>query len=147
MVGSPRGHSCPRRRSRHGAAIVAAYTLWDAYSVTDLAVPPLIYFGLASVLQSLLLTPRVLSDRPRLRLLWSEYRREVLVVGLLSPVAYLLVLYAMRLAPVSLVAPAREVSIVLSGLAAWLVLGESNAVRRLAGSIVVLAGIIAIAFA
>lgn len=126
---------------------IAAYTLWDAYSVTDLAVPPLIYFGLASFMQSLLLTPRVLSDRGRLQLLWQEYRREVLVVGLLSPVAYLLVLYAMRLAPVSLVAPAREVSIVLSGLAAWLVLGEANAVRRLAGSTVVLAGIIAIALA
>jgi len=35
----------------------------------------------------------------------------------------------------------------LGGLAAWLVLGETNAVRRPAGSVVVLAGITAIAMA
>src|SRR5438067_279086 len=55
------------------------------------------------------------------------------------------VLDAMRMAPVSLVAPAREVSIVLGGLAAWLVLGEADPVRRLTGSVIVLAGIAAIA--
>ncbi|ADB35746.1 protein of unknown function DUF6 transmembrane [Kribbella flavida DSM 17836] len=128
-------------------ALIAAYTLWDAYSVTTLAVPPLIYFGAASVLQSLFLAPQVLRRPEQLRLLWKENRREIWVVGILSPMAYLLVLFAMQLAPVSLVAPAREVSIVLSGLAAWLVLGEANARRRLVGSAVVLAGIIAIALA
>jgi drug/metabolite transporter (DMT)-like permease len=126
-------------------ALIAAYTLWDAYSVTTLAVPPIIYFAGGSLLQSAMLTPKVLRHKDQLRLLWKENRREVCIVGLLSPIAYLLVLFAMRLAPVSLVAPAREVSIVLSGLAAWLVLGESGARRRLIGSAVVLAGIVAIA--
>jgi drug/metabolite transporter (DMT)-like permease len=128
-------------------ALIAAYTLWDAFSVTTLAVPPLIYFAAASVLQSLLLAPQVVRRPEQLRLLWKENRREIAVVGLLSPIAYVMVLYAMRLAPVSLVAPAREMSIVLSGLAAWLVLGEAGARRRLAGSVVVLAGIVAIALA
>jgi drug/metabolite transporter (DMT)-like permease len=128
-------------------ALIAAYTLWDAYSVTTLAVPPIIYFATGSLLQSAMLTPKVLRAKDQLRLLWKENRREVLIVGSLSPVAYLLVLFAMRLAPVSLVAPAREVSIVLSGLAAWLVLGEAGAQRRLLGSAVVLAGIVAIALA
>jgi drug/metabolite transporter (DMT)-like permease len=128
-------------------ALIAAYTLWDAYSVTTLAVPPIIYFATGSILQSAFLAPKVLNNREQLRLLWKENRREVLIIGLLSPVAYLMVLFAMRLAPVSLVAPAREVSIVLSGLAAWLVLGEAGARRRLLGSAVVLAGIVAIAFA
>lgn len=128
-------------------ALIAAYTLWDAYSVTTLAVPPIVYFATGSILQSALLAPKVLSNKEQLRLLWKENRRDVLIVGTLSPVAYLLVLFAMRLAPVSLVAPAREVSIVLSGLAAWLVLGEAGARRRLLGSAVVLAGIVAIAFA
>jgi drug/metabolite transporter (DMT)-like permease len=128
-------------------ALIAGYTLWDAYSVTTLAVPPLIYVATGSLLQSAMLTPKVLRNPGPLRLLWKENRREVLIVGLLSPIAYLMVLFAMRLAPVSLVAPAREVSIVLSGLAAWLVLGETGARRRLAGSAVVLAGIVAIALA
>jgi len=126
-------------------AVIACYTLWDAYSVTTLDVPPLVYFGIGTIMQSLLLTPFAMNDRRQVGQLWREHRREVLIVGLLSPVAYLLVLFALRMAPVSLVAPAREVSIVLGGLAAWLVLKEANAVRRLVGSAVVLAGIVAIA--
>ncbi|WP_433011874.1 EamA family transporter [Kribbella sp. CA-294648] len=128
-------------------ALIAAYTLGDAYSVARLGIPPLIYFGAASLLQSLLLTPHALRHREQVRLLWAESRREIWIVALLSPAAYLLVLFAMRLAPVSLVAPAREFSIVLSGLAAWLLLGEAGAPRRLVGSAIVLAGIVAIALA
>ncbi|GAB3730885.1 EamA family transporter [Amycolatopsis oliviviridis] len=126
---------------------IAAYTLWDAHSVTGLGVPPIVYFGTGAIVQSLLMAPYALKDREEVSWLWREHKREILIVGLLSPIAYLLVLYALQIAPVSLVAPARELSIVLGGLAAWLVLGEANAVRRLAGSAVVLAGITAIAMA
>jgi drug/metabolite transporter (DMT)-like permease len=128
-------------------AVIAGYTLWDAHSVTGLGVPPVIYFGLGSVLQSVLLVPGALADRAEVSRIWREQRREVLLVAVLSPIAYILVLFALTMAPVSLVAPARELSIVLGGLAAWLVLGERDAVRRLAGSVIVLSGIAAIAAA
>ncbi|MDT8914580.1 DMT family transporter [Amycolatopsis sp. PS_44_ISF1] len=128
-------------------ATIAAYTLWDAHSVTTLGVPPLVYFGGGAVGQSLLLSRTAYRGRAEAGRLWKEHRKEVLIVGLLSPAAYLLVLYALRIAPVSLVAPARELSIVVGGVAAWLMLGERNAVRRLIGSLVVLAGIAAIAVA
>ncbi|MEV6906545.1 EamA family transporter [Amycolatopsis sp. NPDC051071] len=126
---------------------IAAYTLWDAHSVTGLGVPPIVYLGTSAILQILLMAPYALKDREDVSWLWREHKREVLIVGVLSPVAYLLVLYALQIAPVSLVAPARELSIVLGGFAAWLVLKEANAVRRLIGSVVVLAGITAIAMA
>ncbi|MEC3977270.1 DMT family transporter [Amycolatopsis sp. H20-H5] len=128
---------------------IAAYTLWDAHSVTALGVPPVVYFGSGALLQSLLLMPYALKRRGRgeVAALWRDYRKEAFIVGLLSPFAYLLVLFALKIAPVSLVAPARELSIVLGGLAAWLMLGEANAGRRLAGSVIVLAGIAAIAVA
>jgi drug/metabolite transporter (DMT)-like permease len=128
-------------------AVIAGYTLWDAHSVTGLGVPPVVYFGLGSVLQSVLLVPGALAGRAEVARIWREQRREVLVVAVLSPIAYILVLFALTMAPVSLVAPARELSIVLGGLAAWLVLGERDAVRRLAGSVIVLSGIAAIAAA
>jgi drug/metabolite transporter (DMT)-like permease len=127
-------------------ATIAAYTLWDDHSVNALAVPPLVYFSAGALLQSMMLAPRALR-RGDVGRLWRAHRREALIVGVFSPVAYLLVLYAMRLAPVSLVAPAREVSIVLGSLAAWRVLGEADPVRRLAGSVIVLIGIAAIAAA
>jgi drug/metabolite transporter (DMT)-like permease len=128
-------------------AMIAAYTLWDAHSVTALAVPPLVYFGAGSIGESLLLLPTALRAKASVAALWREHRREVLIVGLLSPLAYLLVLYALQIAPVSLVAPAREISIVVGGVVAWRLLGEAQAVRRLLGSVVVLAGIAAIAVA
>jgi drug/metabolite transporter (DMT)-like permease len=126
---------------------IAAYTLWDAHSVTTLSVPPVIYFGSGCLVQSVLLAPYAIQDRAKVASLWRNHRRDILIIGLLSPLAYLLVLFAMRMAPVSLVAPARELSIVFGGVAAWLMFGEPNVVRRLSGSLVVLAGITAIAVA
>jgi drug/metabolite transporter (DMT)-like permease len=61
--------------------------------------------------------------------------------GILGPLAYILILAAMQLAPVSIVAPAREVSVVLVGLAGWLLFREPHPVQRLIGAAVVLAGV------
>ena len=126
---------------------IAAYTLWDAHAVTTLAVPPLVQLAGTSVYETALLTPYALSRRTRVAELWRDNRAAVLAVGALSPLAYLLVLFALRLAPVSLVAPARELSIVMGSLGAWLLLREPNPGRRLAGAVIVLAGVAAIAAA
>lgn len=125
-------------------ATIAAYTLWDAHSVNGLDVPPLPYLACGVVLQSATMAPYALRG-VRTRTLWRSHWQAATLIGVLSPVAYVLVLYAMQMAPVSLVAPAREVSIVLGGLAGWLVLREPHPARRLGGSIVVLVGIAAIA--
>jgi drug/metabolite transporter (DMT)-like permease len=123
---------------------IAAYTLWDDHAVNALAVPPLPYFALGLLVQCLVLAPAGWQDRERARQVWSVHRRQVVAVALLSPLAYVLVLQAMRMAPVSLVAPARESSIVVGSLLAWLVLREPHPARRLAGSVVVLVGIAAL---
>jgi drug/metabolite transporter (DMT)-like permease len=129
-----------------GAAI-AGYTLWDAHSMNALAVSPLIYSGASSVVQSLVLAPHALKTRRRVAELWRTRWREVVTIAVLAPTAYVLVLYAMRMAPVSLVAPARELSIVPGGLLAWRWLGEPDPARRLCGAVIVLFGIVAIAVA
>jgi drug/metabolite transporter (DMT)-like permease len=115
-------------------AVIAGYTLWDAHAVTTLAVSRLVLNWGTSVGQALLLAPFVLADRPKTARLWRTYRRELLAVAVLSPLAYVLVLMALTLAPVSLVAPARELSIVLGSLAAWQLLGEPHPQRRLSGA-------------
>jgi drug/metabolite transporter (DMT)-like permease len=76
---------------------------------------------------------------------WRETRGPALVVGLLSPLAYILVLRALQMAPVALVAPARETAIVIGAVYGWLVLKEPRPARRLVGAVVVLAGIALIA--
>ncbi|RJQ77747.1 EamA family transporter [Pseudonocardiaceae bacterium YIM PH 21723] len=126
-------------------ATIAAYTLWDAHAVNGAGMPPLAYYTAGCVLQSLMLTPHVLANRPEMDRLRRDHRRELWIVGVLSSAAYVLVLYAMRTTPISVVAPVRELSIVLGSLAAWRILGEPNPARRLVGASIVLAGIVGIA--
>jgi drug/metabolite transporter (DMT)-like permease len=76
---------------------------------------------------------------------WSACRREILGVALLSPVAYVLVLFALARAPVSLVAPAREISIVFGALLGARLFAEGGVVRRTAAAALMLAGIVALA--
>ncbi|ONI76960.1 EamA family transporter [Actinosynnema sp. ALI-1.44] len=122
---------------------IASYTLWDAHSVKSM--PPLIYFATGAVIQSLVLAPVAARNGSRVAALWRQHKVDVLVIAVLSPVAYVCVLYAMRIAPVSMVAPARELSIVFGSLIAWRWLGEPDPVRRLTGAFIVLAGVAAIA--
>lgn len=125
-------------------ATIAAYTLWDSHAVTDLAVPPVAYFVLGLLCQvpalSLLAGGRLRAARRA----WPSLARPVLVVALLSPLAYILVLRAMQQAPVALVAAARESSIVVGAIFGWWVLKEARPVRRLIGAAVVALGIAAI---
>jgi drug/metabolite transporter (DMT)-like permease len=128
-------------------ATIASYTLWDNFSVNHLDVPPLPYFAVSAVLQlpwlALLLARR--REPQPLGEVWRAARVPVIVVGVLSPLAYVVVLRALQLAPVALVAPARETSIVAGALFGWLVLREPHPARRLVGAAVVLAGIALIA--
>jgi drug/metabolite transporter (DMT)-like permease len=126
-------------------ALIASYTLWDAHAVTALAVPPVILMCGSALVESVLLAPYAVARREAVGRIWRDHKAAVLAVAVLSPLAYVLVLFAMRLAPVSLVAPARELSIVVGSLGAWLLLGEPNPLRRLTGAVIVLAGVAAIA--
>ncbi|MCW2756722.1 MAG: EamA family transporter [Nocardioidaceae bacterium] len=120
---------------------IAAYTLWDGHSVDDIAVPPLPYFAISLVFTALPLAPRAWRRRSALPAAWRADRRPVLVVAVLSPLAYLLVLQAMTLAPVALVAAARESSIVLGTVLGVTLLKEPGGWRRGVGALVVLGGI------
>jgi drug/metabolite transporter (DMT)-like permease len=124
---------------------IAAYTLWDAHAVTTLRVPPLVQLAGSVVVEAVALAPIALAKRAELARLWRDHRGDAAVVAVLSPLAYTLVLYAFTIAPVALVAPARELSIVIGGVIAWRVLHEPNPARRLAGAAIVLAGVFALA--
>jgi drug/metabolite transporter (DMT)-like permease len=125
--------------------MIATYTLWDAHAVTALAVPPLVLMAGSSMFETVVLGPYALARRREVGALWREHKVPILAVAVLSPLAYLLVLFALRLAPVSLVAPARELSIVLGSIGAWLLLREPDPARRLVGAVIVLAGVAGIA--
>jgi drug/metabolite transporter (DMT)-like permease len=124
-------------------ATIAAYTLWDNRSVNDLGIPPVTYFALGLAFQLPFLTVLLArrSDPVPVRDVWASARWPAVAVAVFSPLAYILVLRAMQLAPVALVAAARESSIVIGAVFGWLVLREPRPARRLVGAVVVLAGI------
>ena len=128
-------------------ATIASYTLWDNHTVTALGVPPVPYFVTGIAVQLPIMGLLLLRDREPtpLRETWRSARVPVLVVAICSPLAYILVLRAMQLAPVALVAAGREASIVVGAVFGWLVLREPRPARRLVGALVVLAGIVLIA--
>jgi drug/metabolite transporter (DMT)-like permease len=122
-------------------ALIASYTVWDAYAVNALDLTVVTYFWGAELSRALLLAPVALRRWDRVQAAWSDARGAVLGIGLLSPLAYVLVLWALTLAPVSLVAPTREVGIVLGAALGASLLGEPAGIRRVAAAIAVVAGI------
>ena len=125
--------------------LIAIYTLWDGSAVTVGGMPPVgLYWG-SIVFQLVLLAAPALRRRSETLEVARRHWVTVLLFGILSPLAYILVLYAMQLAPVSIVAPGREVSVVLVGLAGWLLFREPHPVQRLVGAGVVLVGVVLLA--
>jgi len=120
--------------------VIAIYTLWDSNAVISGGMPPVgLYWGTTTV-QAVLLAPVALREA-RVAATARAHPVAIVIVGILAPLAYILVLQAVQLAPVSLVAPAREVSVVLVGLAGWLLFREPHPVQRLIGAAVVLVGV------
>ena len=71
--------------------------------------------------------------------------RYALVVATISPIGYVLVLYAMQAAPLSHVAPAREVSMLFAALIGGQLLGEGDRLARIAGATLIAIGVMALA--
>ena len=127
-----------------GAAI-AAYTLWDKHAVGAAALSPIVYYWGTNLANAALLTPAALHRREGVRDAWQRSRGRAAGVGLLSPLAYVLVLYALARTPVSYVAPARESSIVIGTVLGIYVLHERDTGRRLAAAAAILAGVVLLA--
>lgn len=124
--------------------LIAIYTLWDRHVVAVLAVPPLLLDWAANAVRATVLAPIALR-RNTVRRVWTELRREVLTVALLSPLAYILVLTALAVSPVSYVAPAREASILIGTILGVRLLREGRLGPRLTGAGAIVAGLVALA--
>jgi drug/metabolite transporter (DMT)-like permease len=111
--------------------MIATYTLWDKASVATYLVPPLVYDWGCNFFRVLVLLPWTARRAPGGTLAaWRERRGTVVAIAVMSPLAYILVLTAMTFTPVSLVAPAREVSILFAALMGAHLLREGDIGRR-----------------
>jgi drug/metabolite transporter (DMT)-like permease len=126
---------------------IAVYTLWDAWTVSRVRVPPLLFYAAGELVRVLVLTPWMLRDRPAVVSLWRAHKLRVLGIAALSPLSYILVLLAFRDGAVSHVAPAREVSILVGAFLGGTVLGEGQRVRRRVAAAAFVAGVVSLALA
>ncbi|MBI5915616.1 MAG: EamA family transporter [Bacteroidetes bacterium] len=122
--------------------LIAGYTVWDGYAVKMLALSPLLVDFVSHPFRVVSLTGNVVGRWPEVRAVWKNYRLKILTISVLSPLGFIMVLYAMQTAPVHFVAPARELSIVFGVLLGGKLLLEENFRARLTGSVLILAGIV-----
>lgn len=122
---------------------IACYTLADAYSVKQLKVAPVVLDWLAGLGITVMMAPGAcMQRRDTMRRMRGKWRLA-LAVGALSPMGYILVLYALQHgALVSLVAPLREMSLMIATLSSYFVLKEKVNPARLTGCAIIIAGVV-----
>ena len=126
--------------------LIACYTLIDGYAVKVLLISPILVDYLGNVLRIPLLLPGALADRAGfMRDLRTQWK-AALVLATFSPVAYAMVLYAVQMAPLSHVAPAREVSMLFAALLGGHLLGEADRGPRLLGAACMATGVVLLAW-
>ncbi|MCQ0969552.1 EamA family transporter [Paracoccus sp. TK19116] len=123
--------------------MIAAYTVVDAYAVKALGIAPVMLDWFTNMLRFFLLLPLFAANPRRAVSAMRGHWWAALGVGLLSPLSYILVLTALTTgAPLSLVAPMREMSMMVGAIMGMLILREAVGRWRLAGCGVLIAGVI-----
>lgn len=128
-------------------AFIASYTVIDGWAIKSLAMSPILFYTAGLFLRAVLLAPFALRRPAELRGQWREHRAAVIAVGILSPLAYCLVLFAVQRAPLSYVAPVREISMLFGTFIGAGLLRESLKASQIAGAAIMLAGVLGLAWA
>lgn len=121
--------------------LIAGYTLWDNYAVRTLLISPLLVDYVSHPFRVAALAGVAKNRWPETRNIWENYRWKILAIGAVSPIPFIIVLYVLQTAPVSYVAPARELSIVIGVILGARLLTEQHFKSRLIGSLLIVAGI------
>ena len=126
-------------------ALIAGYTLVDGYAVKVMLLAPVLIDYIRNLFRLPFLLPAALRDRRAFVQAWHAQWRYALVVAVFGPLGYVLLLYAVRLAPLSHVTPAREVSMLFAALVGGRLLSEGDRGSRVAGARCIGCGVAALA--
>lgn len=128
-------------------ALIATYTVVDGIGVKRLGVAPVLFDWCANALRVGMLLPAVAHDLPGSLRAMRGHWRNALAVGALSPLGYILVLGALQMgAPLSVVAPMRELSMMLVAVIGMVLLREPVGRARLIGCAAMAAGVVLLGF-
>jgi drug/metabolite transporter (DMT)-like permease len=126
---------------------IAGYTLNDGWAVKYLAISPILVDYSGNLFRAIVLSRPALTNVTQMRQEIREFGRAALVVGALGPLGYILVLWAMTMAPISHVAPARELATLVGTYFGSQLLKERVGWSRVAGALCIVLGVICLAAA
>ena len=136
---------------RWGAAsglLIAGYRVVDAYGVKVLVIVPVVLDWCAHMVRLGLMLPWAMTRRQHTAQVMQGYWWLALLVGALSPLSYILVLLALSEgAPLSVVAPVREMSMMIGAVLAVLILREPMDRWRLLGCLLLTLGVVCLVMA
>lgn len=142
----------PHKAPRAGIALgmltgvfIAGYTINDGWAVKVLLISPFVIDFTGNLLRLTVLAPMALKNRVELLAEAKTYRTPVLIVAVLGPLGYILVLFAMKHAPVGHVAPMRELATLIGTYFGARMLKEQVTPMRLIGAVLIVSGVIALA--
>jgi drug/metabolite transporter (DMT)-like permease len=124
---------------------ISLYTVVDAYGVKTLGIDPVLYDYGTNFFRMLILLPIVASSLKKAREINRVQLRGILAVAILSPAAYIMVLFAIKIAPVSHVAPARELSLMFGAFFGGKFLAEGHLKRRMSAAGLIALGVVLLA--
>ena len=127
------------------ACMIASYSVVDKIAVGIYLIPPLLQDWATNLGRVFIMTPMAMRQRAQIREVWRRSRNDIIGVAVLCPLSYILVLTAMVFTPVSYVAPAREISILVAAILGTQLLAEGDAKRRLFAAAAMVVGIICLA--
>ena len=127
---------------------IAGYSFCDAWAVQQTTgLTPMSFYFPSIAVRALVFAPFIIMHAN-----WKQESKEILttprlqkalaVVTVGSPLAYILVLYAMTMAPLAYVAPSREVGMMIGVVLGGLLLKEKLSTTRLMGVIGMTLGVI-----
>nr|WP_228507076.1 EamA family transporter [Plantibacter sp. VKM Ac-2880] len=124
---------------------IATYTIWDAHAVRTWELSPVAFMVGCTLIEIPIYSISLGRRRRELAGVLRRHWPRLLAFGVLSPLSYILVLIAITMAPVALVAPMREISVVLVALFGVVVLREGRPGWRIAASLIVVVGVLLLA--
>jgi len=122
------------------ALIISGYTIVDAYGTRVSS--PFVYYSVCMTCTAIAMFPYIWWQTPNMRTAVLHEAPRALLIGVGSFASYLMVLSCYAIAPVSYVAAAREMSIIIAGVVGWAWLKESFGATRLIGAATVAIGVI-----
>lgn len=148
LVGPHQPHKAPRAGIALGlltGVFIAGYTINDGWAVKALAMSPFLIDFSGNVFRLALLAPMALKYPAALMAEARIYRTPILIVAVLGPLGYILVLFAMKHAPIGHIAPMRELATLVGTYFGARLLKEQVTPIRLIGAVLIVTGVIALA--